>query len=180
MVWIDLAEYTHTILFIWHRIMTSVSTEKFDFSKNWKRHKSTIKTQNITKKNILYEDSPGKKHPRRQNKSIKTWCLRSFVILWLVFGVLVLFFVFLFAIWFSSFLFFCLQWFCVFLDLTLFFCGSAAGFKAVFHYEEHQNKLLVLYNLGIKRETDPKCMKGRGDRAHPSLEYTSGFDMIRL
>ena len=50
------------------------------FQKNLENKKlNTIKTHHITKKHILYKDSPGNKHKKGKNKSIKTWCLRSSV-----------------------------------------------------------------------------------------------------
>ena len=58
---------------LWHRFqqrnLTSTKAEK---------QKTTQSKHIISPKNILYEDSPGKTQ-KRQNKSIKTWCLRSFV-----------------------------------------------------------------------------------------------------
>ena len=146
---------------VWHRFqqrnLTSTKTEKQKIK--------TIKTHHITKKTFDMKIHKEKNKQKRQNKSIKTWCLRSFVDF--VVCVLVLFLVFLFAFWVSSVLFFCLQCFCIFLGLTLYLSKNAAGFKTFFHYKEHQNKLLVVYNLWIKRKTDPKCMKGRGDRLTP-------------
>ena len=72
-IWLD----THTIPFIWPCVMTSVSTEKFDFNRNWETQKSTQSKHIISQKNILYKDSPGNKHKKGKHKSIKTWCLRS-------------------------------------------------------------------------------------------------------
>ena len=96
-------------------------------------------------------------------------------ILWFVFGVLVLFLVFLFVFWVSSFLFFCLQCFCISLDLTLYFSKKTVCFKTIFHYKEHQNKFLVVNNHGIERKTDPKCMKGRGDSLTPPWNTCLGL-----
>ena len=59
---------------LWHRFqqrnLTSTKTEK---------HKRPTQSKHIiSQKDILHEDPPGN-HKKRQNKSIKTWCLRSFV-----------------------------------------------------------------------------------------------------
>ena len=59
---------------LWHRFqqrnLTSTKAEK---QKN-----NTIKTHHITKKHSIWTFTR-KKTQKRQNKSIKTWCLRSFV-----------------------------------------------------------------------------------------------------
>ena len=162
-IWLD----THTIPFIWPCVMTSVSTKKFDFKKIWKTKKSTQSKHIISQKNILYKDSPGNKHKKGKNKSIKTWCLRSSVYFVVCVWCSCFVFGFSFCILVSKLLVFlfamllCFSWF----NPLLF--KKAAGFKTFFHYKEHQNKLLVVYNLLIKRKTDSKCMKGRGDRLTP-------------
>ena len=147
---------------LWHRFQ----------QRNWlqqklKNKKTTQSKHIISPKNILYEHSPGKNTKKRQNKSIKTWCLRSFVN-------------FAVCVWCSCFVFgfsFCILGFklLVFLFAMLLHFSwfnpllfkKASGFKTIFHYKDHQNKLLVVYSLWIKRKTDPKCMKGRGDRLTP-------------
>ena len=116
-MWLD----THTIPFIWPLTMTSVSTEKFDFNKNWKTQKTnTIKTHHITKKAFYMKIHQENTKKCKINQSKPGVCAVLFI-LWFVFGVLVLFLVFLFVFWVSSFLFFCLQCFCISLDLTLYF-----------------------------------------------------------
>ena len=68
----------HTIPFMWPWIMTSVSTEKFDFNKNWKTKKQHNQNTSYHQKTFYMNIHQGKTQ-KRQNKSIKTWCLRSFV-----------------------------------------------------------------------------------------------------
>ena len=156
-------------LVLWHRFqqrnLISTKTEK---QKN-----NTIKTHHITKKHSIWRFT--RKTQKRQNKSIKTWCLRSFVY-------------FVVCVWCSCFVFgfsFCILGFKLLVFLfAMLLCFSwfnpllfkkAAGFKTFFHYKEHQNKFLVVYNLGIERKTDPKCMKGRGDSLTPPWNTCLGL-----
>ena len=153
---------------LWHRFqqrnLTSTKTEK---QKN-----NTIKTHHITKKHSTWRFTR-KKHKKGKINQSKPGVCAVLFILWFVFGVLVLFLVFLFVFWVSSFLFFCVQCFCIFLDLTIF--QKCCVFQTIFHYKEHQNKFLVVYNLGIERKTDPKCMKGRGDSLTPPWNTCLGL-----
>ena len=123
-------------LVLWHRFQQrnfmSTKTEK---QKTQSKHV-------ISPKNIWYEDSPG----NNINQSKPGVCAVLFI-LWcscfvFVFSFCILgfkLFVFLFAMllhfsWFNP----------------LFF-QNAAGFKTLFHYKEHQNKFLIVYNLWIKQ-----------------------------
>ena len=78
---------------LWHRFqqrnLTSTKTEK--------QKKTTQSKHIISPKNILYEDSPGKHKKGKINQSKPGVCAVLFI-LWFVFGVLVLFLVFLFCI----------------------------------------------------------------------------------
>ena len=106
-----------------------------------------------------------KKHKKGKINQSKPGVCAVLFILWFVFGVLVLFLVFLFVFWVSSFLFFCLQCFCMFLDLTIF--QKCCWVQNHFSLQRASKQILVVYNPWIKRKTGPKCMKGRGDRPTP-------------
>ena len=114
-IWLD----THTIPFMWPWTMTSVSTEKFDFNKNWKTKKQHNQNTSYHQK-TFYMKIHQEKHKKGKINQSKPGVCAVLFILWFVFGVLVLFLVFLSVFWVSSFLFFCLQCFCIFLDLTIF------------------------------------------------------------
>ena len=111
---------------LWHRFqqrnLTSTKTEK---------QKTTQSKHIISPKNILYEDSPGKKHKKGKINQSKPGVCAVLFILWFVFGVLVLFLVFLFVFWVSSFLFFCLQCFCIFSWFN-YFSKMLLGLKPFF------------------------------------------------
>ena len=98
---------------LWHRFQQRNLTS----TKTAKQKNNTIKTHHITKKHSIWRFT--RKTQKMQNKSIKTWCLRSFV--YFVVCVWCSCFVLFLDFWFQVFLFFCLQCFCISLDLTLYF-----------------------------------------------------------
>ena len=172
-IWLD----THTIPFIWPWTMTSVSTEKFDFNKNWKTKNNTIKTHHITKKHSIWRFTREKHKKGKINQSKPGVCAVLFI-LWFVFGVLVLFLVFLFVFWVSSFLFFCLQCFCIFLDLTIF--QKCCVFQNHFSLQRASKQIPGSIQSWDRKKNRSKMYERKGGQAHPSLEYISGFNVIRL
>ena len=172
-IWLD----THTIPFTWPWTMTSVSTEKFDFNKNWKTKNNTIKTHHITKKHSTWRFTR-KKHKKGKINQSKPGVCAVLFILWFVFGVLVLFLVFLFVFWVSSFLFFCLQCFCIFLDLTIF--QKCCVFQNHFSLQRASKQIPGSIQSWDRKKNRSKMYERKGGQPHPSLEYMSGFDMIRL
>ena len=158
---------------LWHRFqqrnLTSTKTEN---------KKTTQSKHIISPKNILYEDSPGKKHKKGKINQSKPGVCAVLFILWFVFGVLVLFLVFLFVFWVSSFLFFCLQCFCIFLDLTIF--QKCCVFQNHFSLQRASKQIPGSIQSWDRKKNRSKMYERKGGQPHPSLEYMSGFDMIRL
>ena len=159
--------------------MTSVSTKKMTSTKTEKHKRPTQSKHIISPKNVLYEDSPGKntKTKCKINQSKPGVCAVLFI-LWFVFGVLVLFLVFLFVFWVSSFLFFCLQCFCIFLDLTIF--QKCCVFQNHFSLQRASKQIPGSIQSWDRKKNRSKMYERKGGQPHPSLEYISGFNVIRL
>ena len=158
---------------LWHRFqqrnLTSTKTEK---QKN-----NTIKTHHITKKHSIWRFTR-KKHKKGKINQSKPGVCAVLFILWFVFGVLVLFLVFLFVFWVSSFLFFCLQCFCIFLDLTIF--QKCCVFQNHFSLQRASKQIPGSIQSWDRKKNRSKMYERKGGQPHPSLEYISGFDMLRL
>ena len=158
---------------LWHRFqqrnLTSTKTEK---QKN-----NTIKTHHITKKHSIWRFTR-KKHKKGKINQSKPGVCAVLFILWFVFGVLVLFLVFLFVFWVSSFLFFCLQCFCIFLDLTIF--QKCCVFQNHFSLQRASKQIPGSIQSWDRKKNRSKMYERKGGQPHPSLEYMSGFDMLRL
>ena len=158
---------------LWHRFqqrnLTSTKTEK---QKN-----NTIKTHHITKKHSIWTFTR-KKHKKGKINQSKPGVCAVLFILWFVFGVLVLFLVFLFVFWVSSFLFFCLQCFCIFLDLTIF--QKCCVFQNHFSLQRASKQIPGSIQSWDRKKNRSKMYERKGGQPHPSLEYISGFNVIRL
>ena len=172
-IWLD----THTIPFIWPWTMTSVSTKKFDFNKNWKTKKQHNQNTSYHQK-TFYMKIHQEKHKKGKINQSKPGVCAVLFILWFVFGVLVLFLVFLFVFWVSSFLFFCLQCFCIFLDLTIF--QKCCVFQNHFSLQRASKQIPGSIQSWDRKKNRSKMYERKGGQPHPSLEYMSGFDMLRL
>ena len=158
---------------LWHRFqqrnLTSTKTEK---QKN-----NTIKTHHITKKHSIWRFTREKHKKGKINQSKPGVCAVLFI-LWFVFGVLVLFLVFLFVFWVSSFLFFCLQCFCIFLDLTIF--QKCCVFQNHFSLQRASKQIPGSIQSWDRKKNRSKMYERKGGQSHPSLEYISGFNVTRL
>ena len=118
------------------------------------------------------------KHKKGKINQSKPGVCAVLFILWFVFGVLVLFLVFLFVFWVSSFLFFCLQCFCIFLDLTIF--QKCCVFQNHFSLQRASKQIPGSIQSWDRKKNRSKMYERKGGQPHPSLEYMSGFDMLRL
>ena len=173
-MWLD----THTIPFIWPWTMTSVSTKKMTSTKTEKHKRPTQSKHIISPKKEFYMKIHQETTKKCKINQSKPGVCAVLFILWFVFGVLVLFLVFLFVFWVSSFLFFCLQCFCIFLDLTIF--QKCCVFQNHFSLQRASKQIPGSKQSWDRKKNRSKMYERKGGQPHPSLEYISGFNVIRL
>ena len=157
--------------------MTSVSTEKFDFNKNWKTKKQHNQNTSYHQKTFYMKIHQGKTQKKCKINQSKPGVCAVLFILWFVFGVLVLFLVFLFVFWVSSFLFFCLQ--CLHFSWFNYFSNMLLGLKP-FSLQRASKQIPGSIQSWDRKKNRSKMYERKGGQPHPSLEYMSGFDMLRL
>ena len=173
--WIHTHTRFHSFdLELWHRFqkrnLISTKTEK--------QEKTTQSKHIISQKDILHEDPPGKntKNAKTINQNLVSAQFCLFCGLCVVF--LFCFWFFFFAFWVSSFLFFCLQCFCMFLDLTIF--QKCCVFQNHFSLQRASKQIPGSIQSWDRKKNRSKMYERKGGQPHPSLEYISGFNVIRL